>query len=94
MLDFKVTFQHLGHEEIVLRVSAEGAGRHTFTIRSDNLVLKEQEKQEIDLTFGNAREAMWHAHVASSETPWVALVIPDDTLSERREVTAAETLHQ
>jgi len=94
VLDFKVTFQDLGHEEIVLRVSAEGAGRHTFTIRSDNLVLKEQEKQEIDLTFGNAREAIWHAHVVSPETPWVALVIPDDALSERREVTAAETLHQ
>ena len=56
VLDFKVSFQDLGHNEIVLRVSAEGAGRHTFTIRSDNLVLKEQAKQEIDLTSGSMSE--------------------------------------
>ncbi|MGA3166727.1 MAG: glycoside hydrolase family 9 protein [Terriglobia bacterium] len=92
-LDFKVTFQDLGHEEVVLRVSAEGAGRHTFTIRSDNLTLKEQGKQEVDLTSGNVREAVWHVHVVSPETPWVALVIPDGTLSERREVTGAEIPH-
>jgi len=94
VLDFKVTFQDLGHEEIALRVSAEGAGRHTFTIRSDNLALKEQEKQEVDLALGKTREAIWHARVVSHETPWVAVVIPDDTLSERREVTAAEIPHQ
>ena len=94
VLDYKVTFQDLGHEEVVLRVSAEGAGRHTFTIRGDNLAVKDQEKQEVDLTLGKTQEAIWHARAVSHETPWVAVVIPDDTLSERREVTAAETLHQ
>jgi hypothetical protein len=93
VLDFKVTFQDLGHQEAVLRVSAEGAGRHTFTIRSDNLTLREKEEQEIDLTTGNIREAVWHVHVVSPDTPWVALVIPDGTLSDRREVTGAETPH-
>ena len=93
VLDFKVTFQELGHEEVVLRVSAEGAGRHTFTIRSDNLSLHEQEKQELNLTSGNVREAVWRARVVSPASPWVALVIPDGNLNERREVTGAEALH-
>ena len=93
VLDFKVTFQDLGHQEAVLCVSAEGAGRHTFTIRSDNLTLKEQEKQEIDLSSGIVREAVWHVHVVAPETPWVALVIPDGSLGERREVTGAEIPH-
>src|SRR5208283_5610563 len=71
ILNFQVTFQDLGHQEVVLRVSAEGAGRHTFTLRSDNLTLKEREKQEIDLAPGTLREAVWHVHVVAPETPWV-----------------------
>ncbi len=42
------------------------------------------------LISGNAREAVWHAQVLSSETPWVALVIPDGVVSERHEVTGVE----
>jgi len=90
VLDFKVTSQDLGHNEVVLRVSAEGAGRHTFTMRSDNLTLKEPGQHEINLTSGSAREAVWHAHVISAKTPWVAVVVPDGTLSKRREVTGSE----
>jgi hypothetical protein len=90
VLDFKVTPQGLGHNEVVLRVAAEGAGRHTFAIRSDNLIVKEPGKQEINLTSGGTREAVWHAHVLSPNTPWVAVVIPDGILSERREVTGSE----
>jgi hypothetical protein len=71
-------------------MSAEGAGRHTFTIRSDNLTLTEPAKQEIDLSSGHVREAVWHAHVVSPATPWVAVVIPDGTLSERREITGTK----
>ncbi len=75
---------------VVLRVSAEGAGRHTFTMRSDNLTLNEPDKQEINLTSGGVREAVWHTHVVSQKTPWVGVAIPDGTLSERREVTGSE----
>jgi Glycosyl hydrolase family 9/Cellulase N-terminal ig-like domain len=90
VLDFKVTSQDLGHNQVVLRVSAEGAGRHTFTMRSDNLTVKEPSKQEIDLTSGGVREAVWRAHVVSTNTPWVAVIIPDGTQTERREVTGSE----
>jgi len=88
--DFKVTAQSLGHDEVVLRVSAEGAGHHTFTIRSDNLELKGQPKQEIDLTSGTVRDPVWRARIISSKTPWVAVIIPDGALNERREVTGTE----
>jgi hypothetical protein len=90
VLDFNATSQDLGHDEVVLRVSAEGAGHHTFTIRSDNLSVKEPGKQEINLSSGSVREAVWHAHVISPNTPWVAVIIPDGILSERREVTGSE----
>jgi hypothetical protein len=82
-----VTSQNLGSNELVLRVSAEGAGHHTLTIRSDNLTLKEPGQAEMNLTSASAREIVWHAHVVSSTTPWVAVVIADGTLAERREIT-------
>jgi hypothetical protein len=89
VIDFKVISQDVGHDEVILRVSAEGSGRHTFNMRSDNLVLHEKEKQEIDLTSG-VHEAVWHAHVVSAKTPWVAVLIPDGAFNERREITGIE----
>jgi len=93
VLDFNVTHQDLAHGDVVLHVTIGGGGRHTLTIRSDNLALQEQVKQEVDLTSGNSRELVWHMHVVSSATPWVALVIPDGNLTERLEVTGAEIRH-
>ncbi len=92
-LDFKVSFQDLGQNEILVRVSAEGAGPHAFTIRSDNLTVREQATLRIDLTPGKVQQTVWHAHVLSADTPWVAVVIPDDVLAERREVTATVARH-
>ena len=89
VIDFKVTSQDAGHDEVVLRISAEGSGRHSFTMRSDNLVLREREKQEIDLTSG-VHEAVWHVRVVSSKTPWVAVLIPDGAFDKRREITGIE----
>ena len=91
VLDFKVSFQDTGTNEVVLKVSAEGSGPHTFTLRTDNLVLTEPAKQEIDVTSGSVRETVWHGHVLSPTTPWVVVVIPDGNLSQRREVTGAES---
>lgn len=92
-LDFKVTSQDLDQHEIILRVSAEGAGDHTFSIRSDNLVLQEQAMQKLYLTSGKIKETLWHAHLVSPETPWVAVVIPDSDLTRRREITGVEMRH-
>ena len=76
-----------------MRVSAEGVGLHAFSIRSDNLAVREQTALKVDLTAGKVQQAVWHAHVLSADTPWVAVVIPDDVLADRREVTGAETRH-
>jgi len=88
-LDFKVTSQDVGGQ-IVLRVSAEGAGRHTFAIRTDNLDLNDPVTKQIELSPGGAREITWHARVTSSKTPWVVVIIPDENLSNRRELTGIQ----
>jgi hypothetical protein len=92
-LDFKVSYQDLGQNEILVRVSAEGSGHHKFSIRSDNLNVKEQATLNVDLTAGKVQQAVWHAHVLSADTPWVAVVIPDDALAQRREITGAGIRH-
>jgi len=92
-LDFKVSYQDLGQNEVVVRVSAEGSGHHEFSIRSDNLNVKEQSTLKVDLTAGKVQQEVWHAHVLSADTPWVAVVIPDDALAQRREVTGAGIRH-
>jgi hypothetical protein len=87
VLDFKVSFDATDHNEIVIRTLANGAGDHTFSIRSDNLVLSGAMTQNVHLSGGTQKEIVWHAHVVSTETPWVALVIPDGELSKQAEVT-------
>ncbi len=91
VLEFKVSFDATEHNEIVLRALASGAGDHTFSIRSDNLVLSGATTQNVNLSGRTRKEIVWRARVVSTETPWVALVIPDGELSKREEVTGAST---
>jgi hypothetical protein len=86
-VEFKVETEIEGSDEVVLRISAHGAGRHIFSIRADNLAFKEATQKTVDLSSGKIGEAIWHATIGSRETPWVAVVIPDDALGSRREVT-------
>jgi hypothetical protein len=72
--DFSVRQETMPDGEVTIRVTEHGAGRHTFSIRADNLMLERQ----TGLT--------WHAHVATANAPWVAIVIPDNDLALRREV--------
>jgi len=91
VLDFKVTSQNVGQADVEIQVLAEGAGRHTFQLRSDNLVVKEPVKKEIDLTPGSVQKVVWHARLGSRLTPWVAVVLPDDNLSKKLEASGRAT---
>lgn len=86
-LDFKVMAEIEGSDELVIRISAQGAGQHVFAIRADNLEFTKTERQTVGLIMGKPGEAVWHAHIISRETPWVVVVVPDDALENRKEVT-------
>jgi len=86
--DFQATAEAHGRSEVTLRVSAEGNGRHTFAIRTENLTL-DQREQTLELEPGKPGVAVWHATITSQDTPWVAVVVPDGTLSQRRELTGS-----
>ncbi len=91
VLDFKVSFDTTDRDQILIRALASGGGDHTFSIRSDNLVLSGAMTQNVHLPSGTQKEIVWHARIASPETPWVALVIPDGELSKRAEVTGVSS---
>ncbi len=87
-LDFQVSKDTSGTGEVTIKVSARGNGPHRFVLRAENLTLGTLEKQ-LTLRSGTAGTMEWRARISSPDTPWVAVVVPDDDLSQRREVIGA-----
>lgn len=73
--------------KVTIRLSAQGQGRHRFSVRSDNLILGDSIRS-LDLVGGLPKTATWTASVANAKVSWVAVVIPDGNLAQRREVMA------
>jgi hypothetical protein len=92
-VDYSVTTETEASGDVALRITARGTGRHTFSLRVDNLELKESPQQTATLTAEKADNVTWHAHVLSLDTPWVAVVIADNALADRREVTGTAPLN-
>ena len=92
-VDYSVKAETEASGDVVLRVAASGIGPHSFSIRADNLKLDGAAEQTVHLASGTATEAVWHAHIISAETPWVAVVIADGTLANRKELTGTTHLN-
>jgi hypothetical protein len=84
-LDYKVTKETTGVGEVKITVSARGSGSHRFSIRTENLTANGGEKQ-LTLRSGLADTVEWRARISSPDTPWVAVVVPDDDISQRNEM--------
>jgi hypothetical protein len=62
----------------------------------DEVVLGSCPALQYYLKAGKVQQAVWHAHVLSANTPWGAVVIPDDVRlnaarsQERKRVTERE----
>jgi hypothetical protein len=82
---FKLQAETTGDENIKLRLKAEGVGRHRFTVRTYNLA-PAQSAQEVDLAAGEVVELTWPVRIESATAPWVAVVIPNGDVSQRREL--------
>ncbi|MBL0740427.1 glycoside hydrolase family 9 protein [Chryseolinea lacunae] len=74
--------------EVTIRVMAQGSGVHKFSLRTDNLLLSAQEKV-VTLKPGAITTLEWKAKTNSTNTPWVAVVVLDGDLLQRREVRGA-----
>ncbi len=84
-LNFEIVSSTNTKGEIIIKINARGSGNHHFNIRTDNLIINNQQK-ELLLKAGQTNSFEWRAHVASADTQWIALIIPDDDLQQKKEV--------
>ena len=87
-LDFQVSQNKNGKGEVIFNLSARGIGSHHFSVRAENLTFNDTEK-DVTLQRGNVCSLTWHARNSSSKTPWVVVIIPDNDLSQRKEMLGA-----
>jgi hypothetical protein len=88
LLSYQISKQVSTNGEVTIKLIAQGNGSHHFNIRTDNVTIAETSK-EIKLKPGNSLSFEWKGHITSNDTPWVAVVVPDDDLSQRKEVRGA-----
>jgi hypothetical protein len=85
-VDFKVSHQTANDGVVTLSVTVEGSGSHKLTVRAENLVLDEPERQ-IQVSAGTPQTVVWKGKAVSTQAPWVAVVFPDGDLTQRKEAT-------
>ena len=90
-LDFKVSAETEGTDGLVVRVTGRGEGKHLFSIRADNLEIAGTDKRAVNLDPGRTGEVVWRARIVSHNTPWIAVIIPDDAIDRRREVSGTSS---
>jgi hypothetical protein len=84
---FTVESKAVKSNEILLQLSAEGAGVHTFTAKVDNLEIIGPSTVQVDLGQHTTRQISWQARVIDTTSPWVAVLLPDGSISQRQELT-------
>jgi Glycosyl hydrolase family 9/Cellulase N-terminal ig-like domain len=85
-LSFEVINTTTSKGEVVIKANIHGVGNHHFTIRTDNLTIADKTK-EVILKLTQITTIEWKGRISSSDTPWVVLVIPDDDLQQKKELT-------
>jgi hypothetical protein len=77
----------------VVLLEAEGSGLHRFTLRADNLNLRESAEQEVRLEQGPKEALTWHAGIANVRTPWVGVLVQDGDMEKCAGLTEVATGH-
>ena len=83
--DFHTTATTATNGEVTIRLTARGEGRHTFTLRADNLLVA-RPSRSVTLRADGPATLQWTGRPVSPNAAWVAVVIPDGNFSRRREV--------
>lgn len=85
VLDFDLAAQTSRTGEVAIRLTATGEGRHSFSLRADNLDVDSPTKG-LTLLAGTPAGLEWKARVRSATEPWVIVAVPDDNISGRRDL--------
>jgi len=74
--------------ELTFKVNVRGTGVHHLSVRTDNLTVSGSGK-ELILQPGQTVTVEWTGIIQSKDTPWVLVAIPDDDISQRKDLTGA-----
>ncbi|HUX96573.1 MAG TPA: glycoside hydrolase family 9 protein [Bacteroidales bacterium] len=74
--------------KVTITATIEGSGTHTFNIRSSNLIVKSPEKK-ITLISNKKTTLKWQAMTTQVDEPWVALIVMDNDINTRSELTGS-----
>jgi hypothetical protein len=88
LLSYQISKQVSLKGEVTIILTASGNGTHHFDIRTDNLTIAPALKT-LELRSGNPLTFEWKGRITSLDTPWAAVVVPDDDMSQRKEVRGA-----
>jgi hypothetical protein len=84
---FAASSESAGAESLILRATVSGAGRHTFSLRADNLDISGPESVTADLGSHGTHVIAWRARILDNSTPWVAVVLQDGSLNGHAELS-------
>jgi hypothetical protein len=87
-LDFELSTASHKDGEVRIRLSARGQGTHRFSIRTDNLVVQDADK-ELTLQGASPGRLEWSGKITSRHTCWVAVVMADENPTIRKELMGA-----
>lgn len=89
-VNFTLSSRVASNGEVVLRLTAQGSGRHHYALRADNLRVRggarELVPRELVLRDGVPSTLEWTARRVIGGAPWTAVVIQDGDVSRRREL--------
>jgi hypothetical protein len=71
-----------------ISLKAHGEGIHRFSIRTDNLLIQDTQK-ELGLKKGSEARLEWSGKIHSLDSPWVAVVTADENPTNRKELMGA-----
>lgn len=84
---FTISSEPTGPQEIAIRALIEGAGEHSFSIRTDNLAVFDPVTVSAGLGMHGKQTITWHVRVVDASTPWVAVVLRDGSLRGHEELS-------
>ena len=87
-LDFSVTSSTANDGQVVITARARGTGAHRLELRSENLVVRETQ-QVLNLGSDGSGSAVWRAALRDPAAPWVAVIVPDGDVTQRRDAFGA-----
>jgi hypothetical protein len=84
-LDFFLESATSDDGQVMIKLIVGGKGKHNFSVRTENLSINDGAK-DITLKANRKQKTVWTGKIENINSPWFAVVIPDNDLTRRKEI--------